>query len=66
MGGSIHEIQGAYGDQFLWLDQSGVSASKTLNGPRFVMMARTPDGKLVRPGYTGAQPVSQPVGPSLN
>ena len=26
---------------------------------------RMPDGKLVRPGYTGAQPI-EPVGPKLN
>jgi hypothetical protein len=66
MGGSIHEIQGAYGDQFLWLDTSGVYASKTLNGPRFIMMTRTGDGKLVRPGYVNTEPAAKPVGPPLN
>lgn len=57
MGGSIHEVDGAYVDQFIFVDASGVSLAKTLTGPRFILMARTPDGKLVRPGYTGATPL---------
>ncbi len=60
LGGSIHEIAGAYNDQFLFLDPSGVYASTTLTGPRYTVMQRTSDGRLVRPGYID----TQPVGPS--
>lgn len=60
LGGSIHEISGAYNDQFLFLDPSGVYAATTLTGPRYVLMQRTSDGRLVRPGYID----TQPVGPS--
>jgi hypothetical protein len=66
MGGTIHEIQGSYGDQFLIVDASGVYASQTLNGGRYIVMARTPDGRLVRPGYVNTRPVEKPVGPPLN
>jgi hypothetical protein len=60
LGGSIHEIAGAYNDEFLFLDPSGVYASTTLTGPRYAVMQRTSDGRLVRPGYID----TQPVGPS--
>jgi hypothetical protein len=60
LGSSIHEISGAYNDQFLFLDPSGVYASTTLTGPRYILMQRTSDGRLMRPGYID----TQPVGPS--
>jgi hypothetical protein len=60
LGGTIHEIAGAYNDQFLFLDPSGVYASTTLTGPRYMLMGRTSDGRLVRPGYMD----TQPAGPS--
>jgi hypothetical protein len=66
LGGSIHEIAGAYNDQFLFLDPSGVYASTTLTGPRYVVMQRTSDGRLVRPGYIDTQPVGQSGLPKLD
>ncbi len=54
MGGSIHEIDGAYADQFIFIDSGGIEVSTSLDGPRYVMMDRTPSGKLVRPGYQHA------------
>ncbi len=54
MGGSIHEITGAYADQFIFIDTGGIEVSTSLDGPRYVMMDRTPSGKLVRPGYQHA------------
>ena len=66
LGGSIHEISGAYNDQFLFLDPSGVYASTTLAGPRYVVMQRTSDGRLVRPGYIDTQPVGPSNLPKLN
>jgi hypothetical protein len=66
LGGSIHEISGAYNDQFLFLDPSGVYASTTLTGPRYIVMQRTSDGRLVRPGYIDTQPVGQSGLPKLD
>ena len=60
LGGSITEIAGAYNDQFLFLDPSGVYAATTLTGPRYILMQRTSDGRLMRPGYID----TKPVGPS--
>jgi hypothetical protein len=59
MGGSIHEIDGAFTDQFLFIDASGVYAAKSLNSPRYLLMHRTADGRLVRPGYINTTPVPQ-------
>jgi hypothetical protein len=57
MGGTIHEVDGAYVDQFIFVDQTGVSLAKSLTAPRYILMSRTYGGKLVRPGYTGATPL---------
>jgi hypothetical protein len=54
MGGSIHEIAGAYADQFIFIDTGGIEVSTSLDGPRYEKMDRTPSGKLVRPGYQHA------------
>jgi hypothetical protein len=56
MGGSIKEITGAYADQFLFLDPSGIYASKSLTGPRYTFMGRNYDGRLVRPGAANTIP----------
>jgi hypothetical protein len=56
MGGSRHELTGAYGDQFLFLDAEGVSVSSALDGVRYQLMTRTSDGRLVRPGYNNTVP----------
>lgn len=66
LGSTIHEIAGTYNDQFLFLDPSGVYASTTLTGPRYVLMQRTSDGRLMRPGYIDTQPVGPSNLPKLN
>jgi hypothetical protein len=66
LGGSIHEIAGAYNDQFLFLDPSGVYAATTLTGPRYMLFGRTSDGRLMRPGYMETQPVGPQGLPKLD
>ncbi len=50
MGGTRREITGAYQGQFIFIDRSGVSFGKTLEGARFMALARTGDGRLAIPG----------------
>ena len=50
MGGSHETLTGAYQASYLFLDRSGVSASKTLDGIRYVALVRTGDGRLAAPG----------------
>jgi hypothetical protein len=50
MGGSQQEIYGAYQSNFLFLQKEGVFTSTSLEGPRFVALVRTGDGRLAIPG----------------
>ena len=50
MGGSHEQITGAFQATYLFLDRTGVSASKTLDGIRFMALVRTGDGRLAVPG----------------
>ena len=50
MGGSQREITGAYQGQYIFIDRAGVSFGKTLDGNRFMALARTGDGRLAIPG----------------
>ena len=58
MGGSHQALTGAFQSSFLFLDRTGVSASKTMDGIRYVALVRTGDGRLAVPGAMpdGAQP----------
>lgn len=49
-GGSRQEVVGSYQGQFIFIDRGGVWISKTLEGGRFNLMARTGDGRLAMPG----------------
>ena len=49
MGGSRQEITGAYQGQYIFIDRVGVSFSRTLEGNRFIALARTGDGRLAIP-----------------
>lgn len=55
LGGSMHEITGAYGNQFIFIDRAGVSTSTSWTGVTYVMMNRS-GGKLVRPGARSPVP----------
>ena len=50
MGGSMSEIYGAYQANFLFLQKEGVLTSTSLEGPRYVALVRTGDGRLAIPG----------------
>ena len=49
MGGTRREITGAYQGQYIFIDRVGVSFSRTLDGNRFIALARTGDGRLAIP-----------------
>lgn len=57
MGGSQQNIYGAYQSNFLFLQAEGVLTSTSLEGPRYVALVRTGDGRLAIPG---AMPQPQP------
>jgi len=50
MGGSNRDIYGAYQSNFLFLVKEGVMTSTSLEGPRYVALVRTGDGRLAIPG----------------
>jgi hypothetical protein len=50
MGGSAQEILGAYQANFIFLQREGVFTSTTLQGPRYLALVRTGDGRLAIPG----------------
>ena len=50
MGGSAQDILGAYQANFLFLVREGVLTSTSLEGPRYVALVRTGDGRLAIPG----------------
>jgi hypothetical protein len=50
MGGNRQEVVGSYQGQFIFIDRAGVWISRTLEGPRFILLARTGDGRLAIPG----------------
>jgi hypothetical protein len=50
MGGNAQQIYGAYQANFLFLERNGVFTSTSLEGPRYVALVRTGDGRLAIPG----------------
>jgi hypothetical protein len=50
MGGNQTEIYGAFQANFLFLVREGVLTSTSLEGPRYVALVRTGDGRLAIPG----------------
>jgi len=50
MGGSAQEILGAYQANFIFLQREGVFTATTLEGPRYLALVRTGDGRLAIPG----------------
>ncbi|HEY8571130.1 hypothetical protein [Phenylobacterium sp.] len=50
MGGSQHEIVGAFQSNYLFLERIGVRTATSLEGPRYVALVRTGDGRLAVPG----------------
>jgi len=50
LGGNQQDIVGAYQANFLFLQSEGVLTSTSLEGPRYVALVRTGDGRLAIPG----------------
>jgi hypothetical protein len=55
MGGTQTEIYGAFQSNFLFLTSEGVLTSTSLEGPRYVALVRTGDGRLAIPGAMPTQ-----------
>jgi hypothetical protein len=56
MGGTQQDIYGAYQANFLFLQAEGVLTSTSLEGPRYVALVRTGDGRLAIPGAMPSAP----------
>ncbi|MDB5492760.1 MAG: hypothetical protein JWP86_97 [Phenylobacterium sp.] len=50
MGGTTQELLGAYQANFIFIQSQGVFTSTTLEGPRYLALVRTGDGRLAIPG----------------
>lgn len=66
LGGSRREITGSYQGQFLFINREGVWISQTLDGSRFILLARTGDGRLAMPGAIRRAIDGTPVAVSEN
>lgn len=56
MGGNAQEIYGSYQANFLFLQREGVFSSTSLEGPRYIALVRTGDGRLAIPGAMPGPP----------
>ena len=61
-GGSRQEITGAYQGQYIFLNRDGVWVGKTLEGSRFIFLARTGDGRLANIGAIARDDTGRPIG----
>lgn len=50
MGSSATELLGAYQANFIFVQREGIFTSTSLEGPRYVALVRTGDGRLAIPG----------------
>ena len=66
MGGSRQEITGSYQGQFIFIDREGVWISQKLDGSRFILLARTGDGRLAIPGAIQRAIDGTPIAVSSN
>jgi len=55
MGGNQQHILGAFQANFLFLEDEGVKTSTSLEGPRYLALVRTGDGRLAIPGAMPVQ-----------
>jgi hypothetical protein len=49
MGGTAQEILGAYQANFVFVQREGIFTSTTADGPRYLALVRTGDGRLAIP-----------------
>lgn len=60
--GTLRDMVGAYGDQFIFVDGRGVSVSQSLDGPQFIALRRSGDGRLIVPGaFEQENPYAAPI-----
>lgn len=50
LGGTRQELMGAYQANFLFLESRGIFTSTSLEGPQYLALVRTGDGRLATPG----------------
>ncbi|CAN7177821.1 hypothetical protein LJR225_000409 [Phenylobacterium sp. LjRoot225] len=50
MGGTAQEILGAYQSNFIFVQRAGIFSAASLDGPRYLALVRTGDGRLAIPG----------------
>jgi hypothetical protein len=55
MGGNQQNVYGAFQANFLFLEAEGVKTSTSLEGPRYLALVRTGDGRLAIPGAMPTQ-----------
>ena len=55
LGSSTDQMVGAYQGQFLFLLPQGIYTGQNLNGARYLLLVRTGDGRLAKPGVMPVQ-----------
>jgi len=50
LGGTAQETMGAYQANFIFVQREGIFSSTSLQGPRYIALVRTGDGRLAIPG----------------
>ena len=55
LGSNPEQMIGAYQGQFLFLQPEGIFTAENLDGAHYLLLVRSPDGKLVKPGVMPVQ-----------
>jgi len=55
LGSTTDQMIGAYQGQFLFLQPEGIFTGENLDGAHYLLLVRSPGGKLVKPGVLPAQ-----------
>ena len=55
LGATTEQMIGAYQGQFLFLQPEGIFTAQSLDGAHYLLLVRSPDGKLVKPSMLPAQ-----------
>ena len=55
LGSNPEQMIGAYQGQFLFLQPEGIFTGENLDGAHYLLLVRSPDGRLVKPGVLPVQ-----------
>ncbi len=55
LGSNPDQMIGAYQGQFLFLQPEGIFTGENLDGAHYLLLVRSPDGRLVKPGVLPVQ-----------